>query len=373
MRLPTASALDRAIACPASCVLPASYTTGADAETGTAIHEFVAAARAGAEAREAALAAIADDDVRDRCEAIDLSRIPAGAESEVALAWDDVSDCAVRLAVPRARAYPATDAWYGTADLVGRLPDRRVWVADLKSGRAPRAADSMQLKMLALAAARLTGASEAVVAMVSIRHDGRLAWDQADLDAWQLEETAAALRDLRRRIADAADAHPPATRAGSHCRYCPAVPYCPAQTALVRHFATLDLETIDARIAEMTTDEAGQLYERVEMVLAVAERAKSVLRDRAAREPLPLPDGRVLGPVPWTSRTIDNAIALRVIRERFGDEALTAAAGVTWKGMEAAARLLGIKPLRAVADAVREAGGLSERKTTRIAVGRGQP
>jgi len=41
IRLPTASSLDRAMACPASCVLPATDAPSSAADRGTAIHAYL--------------------------------------------------------------------------------------------------------------------------------------------------------------------------------------------------------------------------------------------------------------------------------------------------------------------------------------------
>ena len=288
MRLPTASAIDTAMECLGSCVLRRADAEGEYAATGTEIHAYLQHARAD---KGKALAMIEDPGTRERCEAIDLSRIPAGASSEVALAWDLATDKGEMLALAGRRMYPAGEVYCGTADLVGRLPDGAVWIGDFKSGTAMAACDSWQLKTLALMAARAVGADRAEVDMITVGYDGKLRADHHALDGFDLDEVAAKLRDLAARIKSADPATVP-LHSGAHCRYCRALRCCPAQTALVKA-AVGKLATLEEKIADLTTEQAGAAWGWYYEVSDRLEAIKSALHLRvvAGEEPI-LPDGR---------------------------------------------------------------------------------
>lgn len=303
MRIPTASALDRTTACPASCALPQAQTTTGDSSAGTLLHRYVEQARKGdADLALVALAKAAPE-LAERAAAIDLDALPPGLESEVAFAFDARSGRAERLAVT-GRAYPSDGRIYGTADLVGRVGDTAV-VYDLKTGSAPRASDSMQLAALALMAARTSGCDEAEVGMLLLRGDGSWYLDRHRLDALDLAAVADRLGRMLDRIEAAhgvvSDGGVPDTHSGEWCRYCPAARYCPAQAALVRTVASYELDTIAERIAELTDEEAGEAWVRLALVERLAEAAKRSLSDRARLAPIPLPGGKVLRECDWTA------------------------------------------------------------------------
>lgn len=293
--LPSASRIDLALACVGSCVLPACRESSAAADDGTTIHRFLERARVD---RAAALAEIADEDVRERCEAIDLSIIPAGAESEVAMAWSPVTGRAERLDVAGHRAYPRDGRYCGTADLVGQVGGN-VWIADWKTGHAPDAATSWQLRTLALMAARIAGTPGAVVSMIQIDQGGGCHVDQHGLDFADIDETETALRRLAERI-DAAQGTVPTLSPGVHCRYCPALRQCPAQVALVRAMAT-DLD-VSAQVEALTDAQCGEAWEKLTMHKRRLEVIEDALRTRAASlaDGIPLPSGQVLREVRWT-------------------------------------------------------------------------
>lgn len=299
--LPSASRLDLALRCLGSCTLPAVYEESEAAALGTIIHQYLENARAD---RSAALYAVPEE-YRDRCAAIDVAALPAGAESEVALGYDVWADRAVRYDLSAHRAYPADGLYHATLDLVG-VVDGAVFVGDFKTGMARRrAAESFQLKLGALAACRLTGATSANVALLYER-EGEWIVDRAHFDEMDLEAARLELRDLANRVERARSGlETPALVTGSHCTYCPALRLCPAQTALVRAFAAE--EHTDTALAALSPEEAGAIYDRAVTIEAALDRAKAALRAIAEQSPggLPLPDGRVLRRCNWTTTQKD--------------------------------------------------------------------
>lgn len=320
--LPSASKADAALTCLGSVVLPGVREEGEYSEAGNVLHRYADTARK--RGKGAALAE-APEDEREWLEGIDLDALPAGFESEVALGWNPETDTARRYELPEHRAYPDDGCYHGTADLVGvrmavdgvEKPNgnamytarvQRVIVYDLKRfGAKVAAKHSAQLALLALAAARITGAEEAEVGMLQ---PGSRGWivDRHVLDALDLEEWADRFRRLKARIESHVEGTIPPLTAGGHCTYCPALRWCPAQSALVRQVAGLDLTTIDEMVGALSDVEAGELWERANLVEKLADAAKASLRARATQAPIPLPGGKELRPVKW-SQTVKSPVA----------------------------------------------------------------
>jgi hypothetical protein len=305
--LPTASALDRAEACPGSMALPRVNVTSADSGTGTVVHHF-ALVRSREVGREAALAEITDRRDRDRCLALDLSGIPEGAQAEVALGWNHRTGEGRILGVNIGRSYPALgpDWFVGTIDLFGRT-DRAVVVQDIKTGETKvSAAESMQLGFAALVGSVVTGLDEAEVAMLYAGHDGRLFHDRARLDALDLGRVAGRLRGIARAEAEAVEAvaagRLPVLHDGPWCSLCPSQRFCPAQAAMVRTAAGWGVEQVGERMLALSDEEAGRAWEVLAVAEKVVEAGRKVLRQRAKQSPIPLPSGKVLAEVPWGTR-----------------------------------------------------------------------
>jgi len=328
MRLPTASALDRAIECPASCVLPGVETTTGDNTRGTRVHAYLARARE--VGKGAALAEVIDDEQRLKLEAIDLDALPAGAEGEVALAYDPDTDTTERLQLDDHRAYPHDGRrFFMTLDLVGVTEVggvRRAFDGDFKTGvMRVRAEDAMQLRVGTLAAARLVGADEGDGLMLYLRHDGRWNPNRAHFDAFDLEETRDQLVTLRswvrrdHELVDAGRATELVLHDGPWCTYCPALRNCPAQKALVATAAGGELEAIVEGFAELAPAQAGQAYERLLILEKLVKGAKKVLQSMArAADGLPLSGDRLLREVLQRARVVDAGVALAVVEKEYG-------------------------------------------------------
>lgn len=361
----SASALDRIVACPASAVLPQVRQMGSLAsETGTAVHSFIEKVRARAAtlmlagevtagglaydaaldmARAEELAKIPDGAKHQTlCESFDFGLIPQGAQLEVAFAWDPRTDTARSLGQNLARDYDGAHPYeiVGTADLVGALIDA-VIVADWKTGaRLVSAASAWQLKFLALAAARLSGRSNAQVALVYLRAD-RAYIDRAEFDACDLALFGKQLRKLLERVeeqrakVDAGRAPDVAINPG--CRYCPAMPACPAHARVI---GTL-IKKVDATQALSDDELAAEIYSQV-MALSPEQVGRAWVRlDRGKaylklvgeaietyvrqKGEVVLPGGtQALREVISSRREMDGTIAARVLRERFPELVETA-------------------------------------------------
>ncbi len=283
---PSCSGLDRAIQCPASCTLPQLKSPpGPWAERGTVIHKFLE--MTGTVGRDQALAAVADDEVRAICEAIDVSVIPRGAEHEVALGLDLATGKAIRYDLRSHRGYPEDGRLHGTADLVWRAEDW-AFVLDFKTGRNRKAAkDAWQLKGLAIMACAYAGLSKARVGLAYLNDDGSWSVDWHDMDEFDLIEAQAQIAAIATRAAAGQFS------VGDHCRYCPSLYVCPMQAQMARRLLPT-LEEIDGRLTAMTPEERGQAWEKLGVAEALLERIKDSLRQMAGNEPIPLPNGKTL-------------------------------------------------------------------------------
>jgi hypothetical protein len=102
-----------------------------------------------------------------------------------------------------------------------------------------------------------------------------------------------------------ADGTLPPLHVGEHCAQCPALRYCPAQTAIVRQVATLDEQTIAERVVALSDEKVMELYEQADLVEKLAKAAKSAIKARASQAPggLLSANGRqVLRECNWTTK-----------------------------------------------------------------------
>lgn len=361
MRLPTASSLWLAAACPASHVLPWSGEVRPEMERGTVVHRFLEQLPEAGRAR--ALEQVPPQH-RDICERIDPAQVPEG-EREVAFAWSIDRGEAVRLGAGLNRAYhaPGPGRWiFGTADVCatyrtyGTAGDRWGEVLDYKVTDVPidargllkPAAQSHQLRALALALARAAGVSRVEVAHLRVSSDGRIdGSDRATLGYFDLAAIEQEMHGIVARVERAAQQELPRMQSvdggetwrpieeprpidvtpGSHCEFCPAAQRCPATTALIRELAQHSL--IDRWLSEPAR--AWEFLRRGRAALDLLDRE---LRAQARLWPIELGDCRVVREVEEQREEIDPAVALGVLRDAYGERQALAAVDVTKEGIK---------------------------------------
>ena len=380
----TASSLDRIASCPASAALPQVQTTSDAAARGTAVHLYLERIASG-ELPEEAMESL-EGDVRALCEAIDLDRLPKGTSPEIAYAYDVVTGQARELGRRLGRRYTgiASTEIAGTADAVGVGP-HSVFVGDYKTGwSAPKARDSLQLRFLALCAARVYQREAAVVEVIRIRSNGSPWRESAALDVLDLDEVADGLVNLLLRVRRAqeivAEGRLPDVSEGEHCQFCPAWPSCPAKaTMLVRVASGAALDPI-LSLLPLTPEMAGHAWSKLResrRVLERLERACHAALDQYGE--FPLPSGAVLRKVTEEgNEQLDGKVVFAVVRELHDQEVAEAAiqieaskAGLE-RALKSAAEAGKIKPRgraaaeRAVLKAVRDRGGASHPPVTRV-------
>ncbi len=391
MRFPTGSALPRVFECPASHVLPQARRSGPWAAYGHGVHAFRVAARA--VGRDAALVAIPEDATwRNVCEQLDLSRFPAHSRLEVALAWNQDADAGVILGENIERAYPEeylrAPWWIGTADEMAEIVDdgeRAAFIDDTKTGWRPQgdAEQHRQLRFLALAASRALGVDRAVTMWITPRDDGRLFYQRATLDGFDLDAIRDEHRALSRHLGElrarAMDGERLPVTEGDHCTYCPAFAGCWAKSTMVTAALAITEPAVVELAALAETPEGratiGALYARSrEQRRVLEDRLESAIRGLAANlaDGIPLPDGTVLAEVEVANkpRLVPGLVgpALRTLypeHPEIADAAVKQEPRATLTTIEEGLRLVA-KPgqlarmKEATRDALREAGAIVE-------------
>lgn len=306
----TASAVERAIACPGSFALPEARTSSAYADEGTANH---------AEHEQAIEAGVIDEKL-----ARILGDASATARAEVKLSFDVATGQGRILGYSSDRGYAdlAPFEIAGTADLLA-YDDERVYVVDHKLHTTVTAARSnMQLGFLALAAARALGRDDATVA-ISYEHGGT---DVATLDLVELDAIAWRLRGIHGAVAvqtaRRARGELVEVSEGRHCKHCPAAHACPAKVALIKRLANGGEANELELMMPLSAATARAAYDRVQLVDQLLKRVKSALYAYATETPIPLGDGRFFGShTKRGTESIDGKIAQEVVRQLAGDQA----------------------------------------------------
>lgn len=210
----------------------------------------------------------------------------------------------------------------GTADLVGRGPNDELVIVDRKSfdPNVPRAAVNGQLHTLVLAACRAYGLDAAEVA---IWHEVR-PLDVAQVGALDLDVFTSDLRTLLKRAAVARQKFRMGilnTNPGPQCRWCDAFHDCPEQKALIADSdANLPMR-IEASLPFKEDKEAADAFELLGRIELLAKRIRAALYARAGERPIPLNDGRVLGPREKLSATeIDLQKGYATLLNQFGPQ-----------------------------------------------------
>lgn len=373
--LPTASGLTRALKCPASLQLPqAQREAGAPAVTGTQVHTFLeTVSELG---REAALDRVTDERAARICAALDLSTLPLGDgtswASEVAFGWHMTSGAGREVGRNVGRGYPTRPGeLYGTADLVALSADAStVHVLDVKTGRGwmPSAAESAQLRFLAMAACATYGCSQAEVGHLHVREDGTVWLERASLDALELDLFAEQLRQLQATV----EAREGRLAEGPWCRYCPAFASCPAKVALA-------CASVNAP-AQLTPETAAAAWLRMKEVRQVLDRVEEVLREYASTTPVSLGNGMQLAAVESSRDELDGAKVYATMAKLYGPEVAQASVELdaSKKSLDRGVRMVAealkakgekatLKDLNAKAlEAVRQAGGVVTRSKVEV-------
>ena len=241
----SASATERLLACPQSERLPHTDTRNQWAQLGDARHVK----------RQRVVEAGGTP------EGLPPDLLPFDVRCEVAFAYNVATGEAREITLDGHRKYPVLGPFwlFGTSDVVGTDSDTVV-IVDWKGWeRNTRARDNGQLHTLAVMACAALQKSRALVVLAYGEGD-EITWvDRAYLEASQLAEHAAKLRDM---YAAASKTLNP----GRYCRYCPAFAHCPEQQAAAA-----------VEVAHTNLIPGAQLWENMQRAKLYAKRASEVL------------------------------------------------------------------------------------------------
>lgn len=379
MKLPSASKIHLALACPASLILPrVRDVAGDEAELGTDLHQFLedagTAARDGRDGssfldlervREIALANVAGDSkARERCEVVNLAAMPwtrhdlyeAGFTLNARTGAVRFEGCGLK----HGAIEPGDDEIPGVFDRVLDVPDEDlVEVDDYKSGNGdlPRPNLSPQLLTGAAMAAAHFGRSRARVRYLRILEDGEpRPIGPVVVDAFDLGMHKARLAALpetaREQAIRRATGEPLSFTTGKHCTYCPSFAFCRAQTAIVHELA--EPLNVEATITEYLAGAdmrgevalAARAVERFEEVEATVKRIRRAINAYALNRPIVFPDGTEYGPIDVTRDALDGEKVFETLKRVAGDSDLAALAvkkKATKKGIREVAKRLATK------------------------------
>jgi len=307
------SEAERALACPASTLLPQiDRDVGDAAVRGTAVHAYLElCADVGP---DKALKVIETHPEFGKwlevCEAIVVSLLPTQLAAEVSFAFNFVTGRARELGRSLDRKYieagldPRVEVPI-TVDVLG-VDDDSVLVADYKTGRTKvtAARRNKQLALGAVCAADVYGKDRATVEIVHPARDGAPPYrDRAELDGFDLDDMRLELKTFyeRREETKAWMKHGNSPslavldvmREGNHCRYCRCYTVCPAKTALAVRMGTGD--EIQELSVQLTPENAGQIYVRAKMAKDFLQRIFDAIYGMAEQDPIEFAPGQMLG------------------------------------------------------------------------------
>jgi hypothetical protein len=123
--------------------------------------------------------------------------------------------------------------------------------------------------------------------------------DTAHFDAFDSGAIAQEIGAVLSKVQNAKGTDP--VHIGPWCDYCSAQTSCPGRAALVK----AAVGDTGADLVNMSDEQAGEIWVRLNTLLETAEKARDVLKDRARRTGLPLPNGKHLRLIECTRRGVD--------------------------------------------------------------------
>lgn len=274
--------------------------------------------------------------------ALDIDELPTWLATEVSFAWDWRAKTARELGRNLDRAYPQLGKTEiaCTLDIVGHMmnpaTDRRAaLVSDYKLGHTKYPAPDRFGQTL-LGALCVSGAWDSVgqvaVELIHIHDNGDHHKVRRWIGDWELDgfadELEAAMLLVDHWEAEYAAGRGVNVNEGEWCTYCPAYNQCPAKVALVRSIpaelralgVTQGSEggplVVDER--GITVSKSAEYWMAVERIEESLRHIKQEICNMAAFEPVPLPDGRVIGLLRTERRTLDGRVAAEVLDAKYG-------------------------------------------------------
>lgn len=335
LHLPWASALDAAIACAASAVLPKiREPAGEPAERGVKCHSFLEDVPV--IGRDTALAKVPEE-YRYWCSQIDTGRLYGGlqhVDCERVYAIDVVAGTARLLEKSNDNNYAIEpDEFPGRCDVVAFLNDGTPVVADHKTGKElGKLSDLYQLRFFALALHLLTGRPFIEIRVNYVEPDGAVRIVLERLGPSDHDETLTTLRNLRVRLLRVHEqlqrGETPSVTTGDQCHFCKAYATCPAKLPLLKSVLP-DLEELSDQIDMMTPTAIAAAWTKTREVASLLERVKAVVDEATKRvigtTGIPMGDNQVLRWVESSSKQLNQSKLIALAKDKgAADEAIAA-------------------------------------------------
>lgn len=385
----TGSAIERAMRCPPSLVLPRATYESPWSDRGTIIHRFLEDIVGSG--YDAALAAVPST-WRDCCAALELEgleHILAGGVSEIAFAFCCETGKVRELGRGRGRCYedvreteiPTTLDWVGIVTIDGH---RRALIIDWKTGWAQRgktAVANWQVDFGALCVSRCFEVELGEVQIVHVAEGARPWVSRAPFTSLDVDATADEVVALYHRaivmVHDVDGGRLPAPSEyaiGPWCNYCASRTFCPAKTSEVRRALAGDELDDLLRVSPMPITLAAEGWRRIQSLRRSVAAIEGAIKSMARDQPIYLgvtADGRHEWLAPRLvkgKRTLDGEKTFGVIEDVHGTEAanngtrLVATIGDVEKAVRALAPpRKGAAFIRDLFDKLDAAGAISQR------------
>lgn len=380
MKMPSASMLSRAIACPGSLCLPQLPNENSDAaQRGTEIHSFLAnQVDSGQEL------ITLQDETAEYVEKLNIEPVLEGrtvVAAEVTFIYEPEARTATEVPVGSVDYRNSRTVIGGTADLILLEPDGTFVILDWKSGtQVEHPRENKQLLFFALCLRYIHKATkfageiaflDPISAKVTVV---RADFTNEQIDLFQenlgiaLSRAAAAEtklysgKPLEDELAE-----------GAHCKYCPSFTLCPRQRHIATAIAMGDrrgLIPVRGAVGIMTAKEAGYAWVRLKELRKLIAQAEVELRAYAEDVPLELPTGGKVQIVPSTRESINAEIARSALTE-LGGEALRDASStytVTKASLKRGFKALGKSPkeVNVLLEIIEDRGGVTVSKGVRL-------
>ena len=330
MSLPvTASSASRALKCGASHALPSAIESGAYADRGNELHEFMDLCCHGR--RDEALETFKDSDDIAEWSKVNVKFFLANIShiaTEVAFAVNVFTGEARYLGHHLGRDYPRHtldgDGWIcGSEDYVGMVTTETGTlpvVSDWKSAdNVGDVSSNLQVGFFAYCIHYLLGAPRVQGRISYTRAPGSIESYVFDDDKFDFDRILVDLKQAYLNVEKAkeivAAGQMPTVYPGDQCKYCAASHGCPKWTGLVRAFAgeVVDLD-IEQWAASLTIDKIAEIYPKFKQMKTYFEDMDKALKAYVEATPVPLPNGKVLKMVPQSREYINGKKVLRLAR-----------------------------------------------------------
>lgn len=374
----TASALARIEACPSSYNLPQFGHLSEASKSGVALHKFMedCCTMGSSMALENV-----PPEYLEACQILALEDLPVfkpGAfAAEVAFAFDLTTYSCRELGRGIGREYiehgahPTNDVCM-SADVVG-VTDNDVVVIDWKTGWTAVEPSSLQLRALGMAALTAYGKARAHILIYRLR-DGEVSHLSGVLDAMDAGVVMEEIAHIERTAINAGTSQ---LVTGTQCKFCPALPGCPAQAALVNALSLEGGSALTAAdvAATLTVDKVRRAWAVFKAAEYAVERGKEACKLFAATTPCELDNGKVLGPVETEKESVDAGVVHKLLAKDYGVEVADSVVemAVTKTDLNAALKAQAVArgtpyaPMKeAFYDKIRDAGGSRVRTTTSV-------